>query len=407
MRVSEIQVIPTAEAVQLQGLVESDCDADDAFWFAPFILWYRFPAWCAPFLSADNGDPFLAALLVPAMRTRERLAISAPISPRLLEALSEIQAIYDRFDQQNSLVPVEVSARHTPLPATTAAPAAGLFFSLGVDSFYSLLKQQREHPADDTRLTHLISVHGFDVAPDGWDETFPPRLLANFQRVAAETGTSLVPVTTNVRRVTERLAPWTMVHGGAMASIALALGAAFRRVTFAATTTYDRLFPWGSHPVLDPLWSTEGLCIVHDGCELNVIDKTRVIAHSELALATLRPCAGHGPGYNCGRCMKCMRTMLDLLQAGALDRCQTLPHEIDPAQLRRSLRPGGQTHMAEYRRRLEGLAALGTSPAVCAVLAEHLAQGMARRFEVRMGLGGSRPAPRRSLVARVLRRIGR
>jgi hypothetical protein len=62
--------------------------------------------------------------------------------------------------------------------------------------------------------------------------------------------------------------------------------------------------------------------------------------------------------------------------------------------------------MAEYRRRLEALTALGTAPEICAVLEEHLAQGMARRFEVRMGLVGNRASARRSLVDRLLRRSG-
>jgi hypothetical protein len=71
MRVSDIRVVTAAETCQIQGWVESDRDADDAQWLAPFTLWHRFPRWCQPFLSSNNGDPFLAALLMPAMRTGE------------------------------------------------------------------------------------------------------------------------------------------------------------------------------------------------------------------------------------------------------------------------------------------------------------------------------------------------
>src|SRR5215213_7692152 len=308
MRVSDIQLVNTKETCQIQGWVESDRDEDDALWFSPFTLWHRFPHWCAPFLNPGNGDPFLAALLMPAMRIGERLAISAPIATRLLDELPDIQSIYCSFDQRNQSITVEAEERRESLPALDEEPGTGLFFSLGVDSFYSLLKNQRDHPRDARAVTHLLSVHGFDVASDGWDEEFPAELLANFQRVADETGKTLVPVISNVRRVTKPLAPWTLVHGGGMTSIALALGPGLRRVSIAASTTYDKLYPWGSHPVLDPLWSTEGLNVVHDGCEMNSIDKTRVIAESLLALETLRPCARYGPGYNCGRCLKCLRT---------------------------------------------------------------------------------------------------
>ena len=333
MRVSDIRVLATGDGCELRGRVTSEVKPDAADWFEPFILWYRFPAWCLPFLNPENGDPFLAALLLPAMRTEERLLIPAPVSTRLLAALPDIQAIYAAFDPRTTRVSVEALARDVTLPADGSEARVGLFFSMGVDSFYSLLKNQRDHPADEQAVTHVISVHGFDVAHDGWNYSFPPTLLKNFERIAGETGTMLLPVVSNVRQAGARLAPWTMLHGGAMASVALALGAAFRRVMIAASATYDTIYPWGTHPLLDPLWSTEGLTVVHDGCELGTIAKTRLVARSQLVLETLRVCPGYSPSYNCGQCMKCLRTMIDLLQAGFLQLSQTLPHEIDAEAL--------------------------------------------------------------------------
>jgi hypothetical protein len=185
-----------------------------------------------------------------------------------------------------------------------------------------------------------------------------------------------------VRRATGHLAPWPTSHGGGLIAVALALGAALRRVHIAASTTYDRLYPWGSHPLLDRLWSTEDLTVIHDGCEMNTIDKTRVIAEArpELVLETLRPCAGYGPGYNCGACEKCMRTMIDLLQFGYLEQCTMLPHEIDVDRFRVVLRPGGPVHVADFTRRLNALEAQGLAPEVQTVLRDHLAQGMATKW---------------------------
>jgi hypothetical protein len=75
--------------------------------------------------------------------------------------------------------------------------------------------------------------------------------------------------------------------------------------------------------------------------------------------------------------------MLDLTLAGALERSQTLPHEIDPDALRESLRPGGPVHMADFGRRLDELRTAGALPAVCQALEEHLAEGMASKWEAR------------------------
>lgn len=244
---------------------------------------------------------------------------------------------------------------------------------MGVDSFYSLLKNERDHPDERTTVTHLLSVHGFDAAHGGWDERFPSDLLEGFQGVAAEKGKNLVPVVTNVRNVGARLAPWTMMHGGALASVALALGTAFSRVTIAASSTYANLVPWGTHPLLDPLWSTESLTVVHDGCEMDTIDKTWFVSESSLVMDWLRVCPGYGSEYNCGRCMKCQRTMIDLMLQDRLDRCRTLPHEIDPKTLRDALQmPTGPVHLANFRRRQQLLELRGDQPELNQVLIEHI-----------------------------------
>lgn len=407
MRVADVELVRSrnedGEFVQMQGRVTSDADPDDAVWFEPFALWFRFPVWCEPYLSGENGDPFLPPLLVLAMKTGEPLSIVGSVDARLHEALPQIQDVLLSFYPRLSRVTIDAPVRPTPLPAPASLGAVGHFFSLGVDSFYSLLKNLRDHPADEMTITHLISVNGFDVTYEGDDGRFPPQLLHNFHRVAAESGKTLLPVSTNIRRVGVRLADWPMLHGAALASVALALGAMFHRVSIAASTTYDKLYPWGSHPVLDPLWSTKTLTFIHDGCEMNTIDKTAIVAASTMALETLRPCAGYGRGYNCGRCEKCLRTMLDLLSLGALERCPTLPDTIDPDALRAGLRPGGPIHVADYQRRLNALREAGSDPVVCRVLEEHLSLGMSPRFSE----GTQRAAPKRSLKQRLDDRISR
>ena len=391
MRVSEIQLIRGVGDCRLQAWIESDRAADDGDRFAPFTLWYRFPAWCAPFLSPDNGNPFLAALLFPAMLMGERLAIPAGLSPTLARRLPDIQSIYVSFDPRLKRIDVEAPPRATPAREAQGA-ANGLFLSLGVDSFYSLLKNLRDHPADDETVRHLITLHGFDVADGEWQEdVFPARLLRNAERAADETGKTLLPVTTNLRPVTRAISRWTLSHGAALASVALALEGFLDRVLIAATTTYDQLYPWGSHPVLDPLWSTERLTVAHDGCEMGRIDKVRFVAGSQLALDTLKVC----PYYNCGRCIKCLPTIIDLMQAGALERCATLPHEVDVERLRGVFRAyRGQLNVENYARRLATLETVGGPPGLREALTDFLAgeavptaQGPATRRSSRFPLG--------------------
>lgn len=372
MRVSDVAIVDVTDGCRLQARVASERKEDHDEWFAPFDLWFQYPEWSRPYLSVENGDPFVAALLVAAMRTSERLAVSAPVSPRLLEALPEIQAIYAAFDRRAHRIAVEAELRNGAMLAAAGPRNIGLFFSLGVDSFYSLLKNLGDQSAGQT-VTHLISVQGFDAIDEEADTGFAPVMLANLRRVAAETQTTLFPVQTNIRRVTAWLAPWTIVHGGAMAAVALALDGLFERVLIAASASYDVLAPWGTHPLLDPLWSTESMTVVHDGCEMDTIDKTWFNTRSDLFLDTVRVCPGYGAEYNCGRCLKCVRTTIDLWQSGRLDRCRTLPHRIDPVLLAEALSLGdGPVHRAAFRRRLAYLEAANALPDVCDVIREHL-----------------------------------
>ena len=342
MRVSGIRVIKSGEFAELHALVHHD-----THWVwgdAPFDLWYRYPASFSDHLSELNGDPFLAALLVPAMLLGEDLRIEAAVSPKLLRAArTVIQDIFHCWDSTmrrvEVLAPVRVVAESPALPALR-----GLFFSMGVDSSYSLLKDVREHAGDGDGITHLITVEGFDVYL--WEsERFVP-MLASIRDVATELGKDVLRITTNLRDLTDRVADWPrLFHGAALASAVLPLGAAFSRVHVAATHSYDQLKPWGSHPLVDPLWGTEALVFVHDGCEARRIAKIRCIAVANvpIVLHNLRVCttAELTDAYNCGRCEKCVRTMIGLHVCGALDRCGSLPHSIDAEQIRSlSIRPG-------------------------------------------------------------------
>jgi len=255
----------------------------------------------------------------------------------------------------------------------------------------------RDHPDDDETLSHLITLHGFEVSRDDWDQRFPPRLHENCERVARAYGKPWLPVITNLRPATRAISRWTLSHGAALTSVALALDGFLRQVLIAASTTYDQLYPWGSHPVLDPLWSTENLTVIHDGCEMGRIDKIQFLAQSQLVLDTLRVC----PYYNCGRCIKCLPTIIDLMQIGALERCATLPHEVDIASLREIFRAyRGQLNLENYQRRLDNLAEMQSPAGLREALTDYLvSQGASA--------GLSNTPRRRASLAELLSRIRR
>src|SRR5262249_54154050 len=154
---------------------------------------------------------------------------------------------------------------------------------------------------------------GFDIHVGRSNSDLFPLVLESSHEVAQALSREVLPVTTNIRDFTDAHVDWGIYHGAALASVALALQPMFRQMHIASTRAYDRLIPWGSHPLLDPLWSTESLALSHDGCEARRLEKVQLIAGSPIALSTLRVCwENPDNAYNCGRCEKCLRTMIAL-----------------------------------------------------------------------------------------------
>lgn len=131
---------------------------------------------------------------------------------------------------------------------------------------------------------------------------------------------------------------WTeLLFGSTLVGIALSLGDLLRTVYIASG--YESLrpsFPYGSHPALDPLWSTDQLRVIHD-VAVSRLDKIQAVAAHPLALRTLRVCTrGQKTGlYNCCQCEKCLRTMLGLKFCGALKDAATFPRALDLRAIKR------------------------------------------------------------------------
>jgi hypothetical protein len=267
----------------------------------------------------EDMEGFLPIALLPAMRIAEPVHLNGVVSAQLLAALPQIQDVFATWDPSLRRVPVQVdSADHEPHQGT----GVGCFFTGGVDSFYSVLRHRDE-------ITHLIFVLGFDV-PLRHRARLREEVVRMAREVAAALDKRLVLVETNLRPFSDDYAPWWLYHGSAIAGVGLLFQRHFHQLIIPATHTYADLFPWGTHPLLDPLWGTESTEFVHDGCETTRVDKVGAIASSDLAMQWLRVClANPNSAYNCGRCEKCLRTMISLHVHGALGRCRTFPSSLN------------------------------------------------------------------------------
>ena len=117
--------------------------------------------------------------------------------------------------------------------------------------------------------------------------------------------------------------------GAALAAVAHAFARRLTVVSIAADYDIPNQKPHGSHPILDPNYSSSDLRIRHDGIALSRLAKTKLVADWDLALQHLRVCnmyKRYQPGrLNCGECRKCVQTMLTLLVLGVLDQTRAFP----------------------------------------------------------------------------------
>ncbi|HMO34889.1 MAG TPA: hypothetical protein PKA06_02500 [Gemmatales bacterium] len=284
---------------------------------------------------ALDSTPFLAAALPLAMAKGWNLALETAVSPRLVATLPELQAIYCNWIPGFQRVHCEISLQK----AEKRSPRIGTFFSGGVDSYYTFLKHQPE-------INSLIFITGFDIPLH--KRELARRIADNMRSTAAAFGLPLVEVETNLREFCDRFISWRMYHGAALASVAHVLSPELGTVYLAATHTYADLFPCGSHPLLDPLWSSEAVEICHDGCEATRFQKVAKLADNDIALRNLRVCyRNKHTELNCGQCEKCLRTMISLYSLNKLQHCTTFHTPLNLSKVA-SLRLGDNPRILMY-----------------------------------------------------------
>lgn len=267
--------------------------------------------------SADTellaaSEVFASAFLVPAMAVGADLCVEGTVSTVWK---SNVQQLMELFHQWWGYSVVEIRAEaaadlQPPEPGRNA-----LFFTGGVDSFYSLLRG--DFPVDD-----LVYVFGFDLSLDQSDRL--DEVHRHLLDVAASAGKPLRVVKTNLRmHPLFRQTDWGQTHGGALASVAHAL-AGVSSVVISSSYSRWGAHPWGSHWEADPLWSSGQLQVGHFGEQVFRSDKLAEIAAEPLVQKQLRVCWKNlNDEINCCQCEKCVRTMLLLKSRGQLEPFET------------------------------------------------------------------------------------
>ena len=302
-------------------------------------------------LAAPSGDAsgFVCTLLLLAMRVGEDLEVRADVSRRLLERVPRIVDVYATWDPRLHRSRVRAERELGP---RRAAGRVGCFFSRGVDSMHSVAVP-RGLPGALTELVHcdrLEPKHSEEVRAE------EIRLAGE---AAGKLGLPLVVIETNLRELTDPIvADWADMVGGGLAFLAHAMAGGMGHVVIPSSAAPTTVIPTGSSPMLDAMFSTDELEVYHDAPATRPAKVAWLAREQADLLPYLKVCFHEDRSDNCGRCPKCLTTLLSLEAVGALGLATAFPPELDRSALAaldvRGIQPREEFREIEWRLRERG-----------------------------------------------------
>jgi hypothetical protein len=327
-----------------------------------------------------EANAFLVGALWPAMyHFEKRILVEGSLCPLLVENLHKAMSLFHRWYKDARPIEIEGDVASEPFEPAADGRSA-LMFSGGLDSLASLRVNRDTHSEGDPDwfeygLVVEAGFDAFDTSPRGayWPE---------MEAMATDVGLELVPVSTNLRE----LEPadhffGRYLHGALLATVGHSLTGRLRSVAIASTDP-DTSFPWGSHPDLDPLYSSGALAVIHDLPTMNRYQKTALIADWPVIRNRLKVCyvADRLPSgkWNCCECEKCLRTMLSLVALGKLDEFEAFNgSKLTPESVERGLHMDAQS-MRYYQPIIRGLEQSGHER-LAAIVSEKYDEGSERQ----------------------------
>ena len=272
-----------------------------------------------------DGNSLLLACAIPAMRHGERrIAIEGTVCPYLRDGILAAASLLEAWYGPRTVPQIEPSAGFGP-PRPAPVRRAAAFLSGGMDSLDVFVRNGSSFPAGHpARFAEAIHVSGLPyTGPPGSPsrESFVARARRAATALARVLDVPLSFVRTNLGEIDRDFLFFRHEYfGSAYAAVAHLFSRRFTSVSFASAQHLGvRLDPLGSHPLLDPLYSSGALEFRHEGADRGRLAKGKALAPRPDLVAHLQVCLTTPFGDarpNCGRCEKCLHTQIELRLAG-------------------------------------------------------------------------------------------
>lgn len=276
-----------------------------------------------------NPDAFRIPAAIAALHDNEsRISGGGPICPALFNGLANSLSWLARWSESETQVPLIDMPKGCAHPTPGPGGAAAAFVSGGVDSSALLAANHEAYePGHPLRVSVGIVIVG--IQRSRWVRSTLKEQLdaatAEMAEISEGLGLDIVPVATNLQAIERRGPFWAYEYqGAALAGVGHLFSKGVSNLNIASTWEIKYLDRWGSHPLLDPGYGHHSLRIWHELAHLGRLEKTRLVVGRPELFNSLNVCNNEAAGDdNCGRCEKCLRTMLALEALGVFDSTPT------------------------------------------------------------------------------------
>ncbi len=271
-------------------------------------IWFKIPT---KHVHARTGeDAFFTLSLGLAFFLNEDLYFDGVVSQDLIEKTSQIR---EYFDYGNFKKKIRITYQ-VGKSKTEKRKGEAQFFSLGIDSFHTLLCYQNAHKKTSR---YLVYVDGYDVPLK--EQSFLKDIHSRISEVASTTANHPLFIQTNLREISDNIIGWGQYHVSALAAVAMLLP--FQKM-YIAGESFDAP-DWGLRTGVDTLFSIDDLSLKLIGHNIPrnlILTKLKKSRFFDLFLNHVRVCWINVESspilYNCSICQKCLRTQLTLIALG-------------------------------------------------------------------------------------------
>ena len=287
-----------------------------------FILRIEVPEEYDEYLCDDFSDPAVLMCLEYGMAKGWDIVCEQPMSERLYFQMKQyfIPLLADNTRVFNK---IELNAETLPTPSYKGE-GVGTGLSCGVDSFNTILEFAK-HPISTYRLTHLLFLNNGAMGTSDYEKSKDIFKLEceHVSKAASELGLEYIPINTNMVELYSDI--WEHLannnEGPKIASVIYALRKLFSIYYIASSVEIGR-FHFSDKdvtffaPFTFNMLSSDIRFYLGDLDNPKRIDKIKTIEGNPIVQRYLHL----NPVKNCGKCPKCIRTLLELEVTGYLDK---------------------------------------------------------------------------------------